>query len=134
MRGVASFKSRRSLFSTASKDGLGLSKNMRLQNRLFKLIAFVLSTIVIIRLNFILLRSSVDLHYYLINNNVALYPDYSLFQLAKHILKVFGATIVEVAFVWLLVILNTISLRVGLIITLVLLILTGMKILVPIGI
>ncbi|BBD69312.1 hypothetical protein NIES4072_33620 [Nostoc commune NIES-4072] len=107
---------------------------MRLENQLSKLIAFLLSTILIIRLNFILLRSSVDLHFYLKNSNVALYPDYSLFQLARHILKVFGATIVEVAFVWLLVILNTISLRVGLIITLVLLILTGMIILVPISI
>ena len=103
---------------------------MRLQNRLFKLIAFVLLTIVIIGLNIILFRSSLDLIRYL---NVT-FPDYSLFILATYILKVFGATIVEVALVWLLVILNTVSIRVGLIITLVLLILTGILILVPIAI
>jgi hypothetical protein len=107
---------------------------MRLQNRLFKLLAFVLSTIVIIGLNLILLWSSVDLYFYLINTNIALYPDYSLLKVAIHILKVFGATLVEVAFGWLLVILNTISLRFCLIITLVLLILSGMIILVPISI
>ncbi len=116
---------------TASKDGLSLSKNMRLQNILFKFIAFVLSTIVIIRLNLILLRSSVDLHFYLISNSLALHYDYSLFQIARHILKVFGATIIEVAFVWLVVILNPLSIRSGLIITLVQLILSGIYILVP---
>ncbi|MBW4559804.1 MAG: hypothetical protein KME32_01390 [Mojavia pulchra JT2-VF2] len=114
----------------ASKDGLSLSTSMRLQNRLFKLIAFILLTIVIIGLNLILLRSSVDL----IRDVNLLYADYSLFQLARHILRVFGATIVEVALVWLLGILNIMSLRYGLIITLVLLIFSGIIILVPISI
>jgi hypothetical protein len=103
---------------------------MRLQNRLFKLIALILSTIVIIGLNIILLRSSVDL----IRSLNGTFPDYSLFLIAKYILKVFGVAIVQVAFVWLLVISNTLSLRSGLIITLVMLISTGIIILVPISI
>ncbi|WP_341525765.1 hypothetical protein [Nostoc sp. UHCC 0302] len=107
---------------------------MRLQNRLFKLITFVLSTIIIIGINLVLLRSSRDLRLYFINNKVELYHAYSLFQIATHIVKVFGATIVEVAFVWLLVVLNTMSLKSGLIITLVLLIFSGIIILVPLTI
>lgn len=103
---------------------------MRFQIRLFKLIVSVLSKIVIIGLNFILLVSSGDLIGYV---NV-IHPDFSLFDLAIHILKVFGATIVEVAFFWLLVILNLLYIRSGLIITLILLILSVIDILVPISI
>lgn len=107
---------------------------MRIQNRLFKLIAFILSTILIIGLNIILFRSSVDLYLYFKASASNLYPDSSLFQIAKHLLKVFGATIVEVAFLWLLVVLNTMSLRFGLIVTLVMLAFSGIIILVPISI
>lgn len=63
-----------------------------------------------------------------------IHPDFSLFHLTIHILKVFGATIVEVASLWLLVILNPLSIRSGLIITLILLMLSGIYILVPISI
>ncbi|MBW4684336.1 MAG: hypothetical protein KME40_04400 [Komarekiella atlantica HA4396-MV6] len=106
---------------------------MRLQIRLFKLITFILIIIVIVGLNIILLRSSLDLHLYLINISGANY-DFYLFQVVRHILKVLGAAIVEAAFVWLLVVLNTMSLRLGLIITLILLILSGIIILLPISI
>ncbi len=99
---------------------------MRLQIRLFKLIVSVLSTIGILGLNLFLLKSSGELIHYSIFINF-------YFILARHILNVFGVTIVEVAFVWLLVILNFLSIRAGLIITLVLLILSGIIILVPIN-
>lgn len=92
-----------------------------------KFIAFLL----IIGLNLFLLESMGNL---LISYGSAfLRRDYFLFELAIHILKLFGATIVEVAFVWLLVILNPLFIRSGLIITLVLLILSGIIILVPIS-
>ncbi len=102
---------------------------MRLQIRLFKLIVSVLSTIGILGLNLILLKSSGDLISYVKTAD----PTSFFFYLAKHILNVFGGTIVEVAFVWLLVILNPLSIRSGLIITLVMLILSGIYILVPIS-
>lgn len=110
---------------------------MRLQNILFKFIAFVLSTIVILGLNLILLNSSGDLLLFFINSKIPLsndIVDYYLFKIAIYILKVFGTTIIEVVFIWLVVILNILSIRSGLIITLVLLLLSGIIILVPISI
>lgn len=98
---------------------------MRLQIRLFRLIVSVLSTIGILGLNLILLKSSGDLISYAKTSSPTTY----FFYLARYILKVFGVTIVEVAFLWLLVILNPLSIRSGLIITLVLLILNGIYIL-----
>lgn len=107
---------------------------MRLPNRLFKFIALILLTIVIIGLNLILFSSSLDLYLYLKPYPNPLYPDSYLFQIVKHLLKVLGVTIVEVAFVWLLVILNTMLRQAGLIVTLLVLILSGIIILVPINI
>ncbi len=96
--------------------------------------AFVLSTIVISGLNLVLIRSSLTVRWYSLAVINPSNFSYYLYEVAMHLLKIFGAIIVEVALIWLLALLKIISQRHGLIIISVLLILAGIAILLPITI